>query len=111
MLFLKTDDSCGVIRMIDDSVDEKSDIRHEFAHLYRIRSLDDGPLQDVGFSDALQQGIEIDAVRDQTGFVQVPSATITRRVIVLVPSRLFVPQHEAVTQIDFERVILLLEHA
>ena len=40
-------------RMIDNAVIEESDIRHEFAHPRRIRSLIDGPLQDIGFSDAL----------------------------------------------------------
>ena len=36
-------------RMIDDAVDEEGDIGHEFAYPRRIRYLNDGPLQDVGF--------------------------------------------------------------
>ena len=42
-------------RMIDDAVNEKDDIGHEFAHPRRIRSLIDDPLQDVGFSDAFEK--------------------------------------------------------
>ena len=71
-------------RMIDDAVNEESDIRHEFAHPRRIRSLIDGPLQDVGFSDAFEKVIKVLAVGDETGFVQVASTAITRGMIVLV---------------------------
>ena len=46
-------------RMIEDAVNEESDIRHEFAHPRRIRSLIDGPLQDVGFSDAFEKVIKV----------------------------------------------------
>ena len=63
--------------MIDDAVDEEGDIRHEFAHPRRIRSLIDGPLQDVGFSDAFEKVIKVLAVGDETGFVQVASTAIT----------------------------------
>ena len=59
--------------MIDDAVNEESYIRHEFAHPRRIQSLIDGPLQDVGFSDAFEKVIKVLAVGDETGFVQVAS--------------------------------------
>ena len=44
----KRDHAYTSYRVIDDAVNEESDIRHEFAHPRRIRSLIDGPLQDVG---------------------------------------------------------------
>ena len=44
---------------IDDAVNEESDIRHEFEHPRRIRSLIDGPLQDVGFPDAFEKVIKV----------------------------------------------------
>ena len=97
-------------RMIDDAVDEKCDIGHEFAHPRRIRSLIDGPLQDVGFSDAFEKVVKILAVGDEPGFVQVSSTAIARGVIVLVSSRVLVPQHESVTEVNLEGVGLFLVH-
>ena len=96
-------------RMIDDAVDEKCDIGHEFAHSRRIRSLIDGPLQDVGFADAFEK-VKILTVGDETGFVQVSSTAITRGVIVLVSSRVLVPQHESVTEVNLEGIGLFLVH-
>ena len=55
----KRDHVCTSYRMIDDAVDEKCDIGHEFAHPRRIRSLIDGPLQDVGFSDAFEKVVKM----------------------------------------------------
>ena len=51
----KRDHAYTSYRMIDDAVDEEGDIGHEFAHPRRIRSLIDGPLQDVGFSYAFEK--------------------------------------------------------
>ena len=59
--------------MIDDAIDEEGNIGHEFAHPRRIRSLIDGPLQDVGFLDAFEKVIKVLAVGDETGLVQVAS--------------------------------------
>ena len=42
-------------RLVDEAIDEKGDIRHEFAHARRIRSLNYDTLQDVGLSDAFQK--------------------------------------------------------
>ena len=56
-------------REIDDAVDEEGDIGHEFAHPRRIRSLIDGPLQDVIFSDAFEKVVKFLAVGDETGLV------------------------------------------
>ena len=72
--------------MIDDTIDEEGGICHEFAHPCRIRSLSDGPLQDVGFSNSFQKLVKVLAVGDETGRIQVPSATVTRRVIIPVSS-------------------------
>ena len=94
--------------MIDDAVDEKCDIGHEFAQPRRIRSF--GPLQDVGFSDAFEKVVKILAVGDETGFVQVSSTAIARGVIVLVSSRVLVPRHESVTEVNLEGVGLFLVH-
>ena len=55
--------------MIDDAVDKEGDIRHEFAHPRRFRSLIDGPLQDVGFSDAFEKEIKVLAVGNENGHV------------------------------------------
>ena len=96
--------------MIDDAVDEEGDIDHEFAHQRKIRSLIDGPLQDVGFSDAFEKGVKVLAVGDETGLVQVSSTTIARGMIVLVSTRVLVPQNETVTEVNLERVCLFLEH-
>ena len=96
--------------MIDDAVNEESDIRHEFAHPRIIRSLIDGPLQDVGFSDAFEKVIKVLAVGDETGFVQVASTAITRGMIVLVLTRVLVSQNEPVTEVNLERIGLFLEH-
>ena len=96
--------------MIDDAVNEESDIRHEFAHPRRIRSLIDGPLQDVGFSDAFEKVIKVLAVGDETGFVQVASTSITRGMIVHVLTRVLVSQNEPVTEVNLERIGLFLEH-
>ena len=93
-------------RMIDDAVDEEGDIGHEFAHPRRIRSLIDGPLQDVGFSDAFEKVI----FGDETGLVQVASTAIARGMIVLVSTRDLVPQNEPVTEVNLEGVGLFLEH-
>ena len=97
--------------MIDDTIDEEGGICHEFAHPCRIRSLSDGPLQDVGFLNSVQKLVKVNAVGDETGFFQVPSATVTRRVIIPVSSRVLVPQNEPVTEINFECSGLLLEHS
>ena len=96
--------------MIDDAVNEESDILHEFAHPRRIRSLIDGPLQDVGFSNALDKVIKVVAVGDETGFVQVAPTAITRGMIVLVLTRVLVSQNEPVTDVNLERIGLFLEH-
>ena len=96
--------------MIDDAVDEEGDIRHEFAHPRRIRSLIDGPLQDVGFSDALEKVIKVLAVGDETGLVQVASTPVARVMVVLVSTRVLIPQNEPVTEFNLESVGLFLEH-
>ena len=95
-------------RVIDDPVDEESDIRHEFTHPRRIRSLIDGPLQDVGFSDAFEKVIKVLVVGDETGFVQVASTAITRGMRVLVLTRVLVSQNEPVTEVNLERIGLFL---
>ena len=97
-------------RMIDDAVNEKGDSRHEFAHRRRIRSLIDGQLQDVGFSDAFDKVIKVIAVGDENGFVQVASIAITRGMIVLVLTGVLVSQNEPVTEVNLESIGLFLEH-
>ena len=97
-------------RVNDEAVDEEGDIGHEFAHPRRIRSLIDGPLQDVAFSDAFEKFIKVLAVGDETGFVQVASTAIARGMIVFVSTRVLVPQNEPVTEVNLERVGLFLEH-
>ena len=79
--------------MIDDTIDEEGGTCHEFAHPCRIWSLSDGPLQDVGFSNSFQKLVKVLAVGDETGRIQVPSATVTRRVIIPVSSRVLIPQN------------------
>ena len=106
----KTDHAYTSYRVIDDAVNEESDIRHEFAHPRRIRSLIDGTLQDVGFSDAFEKVIKVLVVGDETGFVQVASTAITRGMIVLVLTRVLVSQNESVTEVNLERIGLFLEH-
>ena len=106
----KRDHAYTSYRMIDDAINEKSDIRHEFAHPCGIRSLIDGPLQDVGFSDAFEKVIKVLAVSDETGFVQVASTAITRGMIVLVLTRVLVSQNEPVTEVNLECIGLFLEH-
>ena len=106
----KRDHVCTSYQMIDDAVNEEGDIGHEFTHPRRIRSLIDGPLQDVGFSDAFEKVVKILAVGDETGFVQVSSTAIARGVIVLVSSRVLVPQHEPVTEVNLESIGLFLVH-
>ena len=96
--------------MIDDTIDKEGGICHELAHPRGIRSLIDGPLQDVGFSDSFQKLVKVLAVGDETGFVQVSTAAVTRRVIIPVSIRVLVPQHECVTEVNLEGVGLLLEH-
>ena len=96
--------------MIDDAVNEESDIRHEFAHPRGIRSLIDGPLQYVGFSDAFEKVIKVLAIGDETGFVQVASTAITRGRIVLVLTRVLVSQNEPVTEVNLECIGLFLEY-
>ena len=97
-------------RVFDDAIDEKCDIGHEFAHPRRIRSLIDGPLQVVGFSDAFEELIKVLAVGDQTGLVQVASTAVARGMVVLVLTRVLVPQNEPVTEVNLESVGLFLEH-
>ena len=97
-------------RVIDDAVNEKCDIGHEFAHPRRIRSLIDGPLQDVGFSDAFEKVIKVLAVGDETGLVHVASTAVARGMVVLVSTRVLVPQNEPVTEVNLEGVGLFLEH-
>ena len=106
----KGDHSNTSYRVIDDAVDEKCDIGHEFAHPRRIRSLIDGPLQDVGFSDAFEEVIKVLAVGDETGLVQVASTAVARGMVVLVLTRVLVPQNEPVTEVNLESVGLFLEH-
>ena len=106
----KGDHSYTSYRVIDDAVDEKCDIGHEFAHPRRIRSLIDGPLQDVGFSDAFEEVIKVLAVGDETGLVQVASTAVARGMVVLVLTRVLVPQNEPVTEVNLESVGLFLEH-
>ena len=97
-------------RMIDDAIDEEGGIRHEFTHPRRIRSLLDSPLQDIAVLDAFHKLVKLIAVGDETGFVQVPSATVTRRMVVYVSSRDLVPQKEPLTEIDLECSGLFQEH-
>ena len=97
-------------RMIDDAVDEEGDIGHEFAHPRRIRSLINGPLQDVGFSDAFEKVINVLAVGDDTGLVQVAPTAIARGMIVLTSTRVLFPQYDPVTEVNLEGVGLFLEH-
>ena len=106
----KGDHSYTSYRVIDDAVDEKRYIGHEFAHPLRIRSLIDGPLQDVGFSDAFEKVIEVLAVGDETGLVQVASTAVARGMVVLVSTRVLVPQNEPVTEVNLVGVGLFLEH-
>ena len=94
-------------RVIDDAVNEESDIRHEFAHPRRIWSLIDGPLQDVGFPEAFEKVIKVLAVGDETGFVQVAPTAITRGMIVLVLTRVRVSQNESVTEVNLALVCSL----
>ena len=95
----KRDHAYTSYRMIDNAINEKSDIRLEFAHPRGIRSLIDGPLQDVGFSDAFEKVIKVLAVSNETGLVQVASTAIT-----------IVSQNEPVTEVNLERIGLFLEH-
>ena len=60
----------------------------------------DGPLQGVGFSDA----IKVLAVGDETGIVQVASTAIAQGMIVLVSTRVLVPQNKLVTEVNLEDV-------
>ena len=106
----KGDHSYTSYRVIDDAVDEKCDIGHEFAHPRRIRSLIDGPLQDVGFSDTFEKVIKVLAVSDETGLFQVASTAVARGMVVLVSTRVLVPQNEPVTAVNLEGVGLFLEH-
>ena len=96
--------------VIDDAVNEESDIRHEFAQPRRIRFLIDDALQDVGFSDAFEKVIKVLAVGDETGFVQVTSTAITRGMIVLVLTRVLVSQNEPITEVNLDSIGLFLEH-
>ena len=56
----------------------------------------------MGFSDEFHKLVKIVAVGDETGFVQVPSATVARGMVVLVSSRVLVPQNEPVMEIHLE---------
>ena len=96
--------------MIDDAIDEEGDIGHEFAHPRRIRSLIDGPLQDVGFLDAFEKVIKVLAVGDETGLVQMASTAITRGMIVHVSTCVLVSQNEPVTEVNIECIGMFLEH-
>ena len=96
--------------MIDDSINEEGDVGHEFAHPPGIRSLIDGPLQDVCFSDAFEKVVKSLAVGDETGFVQVSTAAVARGMVVLVSVHVLVPQHECVTEVNLEGVGLFLVH-
>ena len=106
----KRDHAYASYRVIDDEINEKSDIRHEFAYPRGIRSLIDGPLQDVGFSDAFEKVIKVLAISNETRNVQVASKAITRGMIVLVLTRVLVSQNEPVTEVNLERIGLFLEH-
>ena len=97
-------------RVIDDAIDEEGDIGHEFAHPRRFLSLIDAPLQDVDFSDAIEEVIKVLAVGDETGLAQVASTAIARGMIVLVSIRVLIPQNEPVTEVNLERVGLFREH-
>ena len=104
----KGDHSYTSYRVIDDAVDEKCHIGHEFTHPRRIRSLIDGPLQDVGFSDAFEKVIKVLAVGDETGLVQVASTAVARGMVV--STRVLVRQNEPVTEVNLEGVGLFLEY-
>ena len=51
-------------QMKNDAIEGEGDIRLELAHPCRIWSLIDGPLEDVGFSDAFEKSIKVLAVGD-----------------------------------------------
>ena len=106
----KRDHAYTSYRVVNDAVDEEGDIRHEFAHPRRIRSFIDGPLQDVGFSDAFEKVIKVLAVDDETGLVQLASTAVAREMVVLVSTRVLIPQNESVTEINLKGVGLFLEH-
>ena len=89
--------SCTSYGMINDVVDEEGDIGHAFAHTRRIRSLIDGPLQDVGFSYAFEKDIKVLAVGDETLRIQVAPTAIARGIIVVVSTSVLIPQNEPVT--------------
>ena len=95
--------------MIDDAVDKEGNIRHEFTRPRRIWSLIDGSLQDVGFSDAFEKVIKVLAVGDEIGRVQVASTAVARGMVVLVSTRVLIPQNEPVTEVNLEGVDLFLK--
>ena len=95
--------------MIHEAVDEEGDIRHEFTHQRRIQLID-GPLQDVGLSDAFEEYIKVLAVGDETGFIQVSFAAIARGMIVFVSPRVLVTQNEHIIEVNLERLGLFLEN-
>ena len=47
---------------------------------------------------------------DETGLVQVASTAVARGIVVLVLTRVLVPQNEPVTEVNLESVVLFLEH-
>ena len=96
-------------RMVHDAVDE-GHIGHEFEPPSRIRSLIDGPLQDVGFSYAFEKVIKVLAVGDENGIVQVASPAIARLMIVHVSTRIIVRQNETINEVNLESDALFLEH-
>ena len=67
-------------------------------------------LQDVGFSDAFEKVIKVLAVGDETGLVQVTSTAVAGGMVVLVSTRVLIPQKEPVTEVNLEGVGLFLEH-
>ena len=95
--------------MLCDPVDEERDVGDVLADPVRIGPLCNGPLQDVAFSDACEESVEVAPIRYQRRFFQKPPAAVTGRVVIPQATALFLFQHKAVRRINFERGLLLIK--
>ena len=71
-------------RMLKNAIDEDCRIRYKFDHPLRVGSLTQCPLKDTRFLYSFQEVLECVGIRDQTRFVEVSTAAVTRAVIISV---------------------------
>ena len=84
---IRQDDVDATDGMLQDAIYKVCHIRYKFDHPLRVGSLTQCPLKDIRFLYSFQEVLESVGIRDQTRFVEVSTAAVTRAMIISVSIR------------------------